>query len=354
MSFRSLFLPLVLIGGALFAHPDDEQQQPLCPDYGVNRVGSMYTDGYGVIVYGDVLYWTSQLDGLELAFKTTLPLTNTTAHIIDQPFEWDAGFRVGLGYYFKWRDWGVVLEWTRYRTDSHRSLDDNGGNDLMFSLWGRPGPTDLLRVRNISGHWDFDYDVLDLVLHPGAFRYKYFSFQPEFGLRGAWLDFDYTIRTQTDDLTNNQTIIQHFPYSQDFHAIGIVGALNMKWMMGWGFNIYGKLLGSTLYGHYTTDQGGSTTVGNMTNTSTLIDKYWRVRTALNYTIGLEWERFFANNGVRLDIHVGWELQSWKDFNQLFQGETEVINVNTNAEIRADHVNGDLGLSGLTAGVRLEF
>ncbi|MCB1081910.1 MAG: hypothetical protein KDK63_02060, partial [Chlamydiia bacterium] len=68
MRIKSLLLASTMGFSALFA--DDGQgmdqtqnsQGKLCPNYGKNRIGSMYTDGYGPFVTGEFLYWTSQMD----------------------------------------------------------------------------------------------------------------------------------------------------------------------------------------------------------------------------------------------------------------------------------------------------
>lgn len=337
----------------------EQQSQPLCPDYGVNRIGSMNTDGYGVIVYGDFLYWTTRMDGLDLALKLT-PLVSdgsgglrNRSSIIEPNFDWDPAFRVGLGYYFKWRDWDVCLEWTRLRSNISKS--EEAGDNLLFPLWARVGSSgnDPRNLINVSGKWDFDYDTLDLLFHPGYFRYKYFAIQPEVGVRGAWIDWKYTINQTFFDTVTNSNVAQHLPFTHDFHGVGLLGGFHTKFFMGYGFHIYTRSLASILYGHFDIDQFAKVEGAQFLFRTDSKQKFWDIRSNIHLAMGLEWERYFANNSVLLNLHIGYEFLIWFNQNQLYRARVET----ENGVIEYDSViieRDDLGMNGLTVGARLEF
>ena len=333
----------------VFAHPEDA---PLCPDYGVGRIGSMTPDGYGVKAYGDFLYWTAQMDGLDLALKISPTIDSAnTSKVVRQDFQWDPAFRVGLGYYVKWRDWDFKLEWTRFRTSSSAfaSADDNN----LYPLWGRVGNSSTLTLSDISGFWDLHYDTLDLLFHPGFFRYQYFSIQPTFGLRGAWIDWDYTINQMFLE-SDGTFLTQNLPYKNHFKSIGFVAGLNTKWFVAWGLHLYANALTSVLYGEFDIDQPSEISTFNSTVNTSAHEEYWRIRSNLHLMMGLGWDKLFLNNTMRLNIHVGYEFLTWFNQNQLYRARTEILGASNLIEFTPVIERDDLGINGLTVGASLEF
>ncbi|MCB1116112.1 MAG: hypothetical protein KDK71_06545, partial [Chlamydiia bacterium] len=196
---RKIAIVMALVASAAFADPGlgMDGNEKLCPNYGTNRIGSMYTDGFGPFVTGEFLYWTSQMDGLDLAYTQQVvqgSVTHAKQKVVAPSFDWDPAFRVGLGYYCDCMDWSLFLEWTRLRSDVKTSHERETNYELV-SLWSRPSVSNTLTLNQITSHWDFAYDTLDLSLCPGYFRYKYFAIKPEFGLRGAWIDWRYDVNS---------------------------------------------------------------------------------------------------------------------------------------------------------------
>lgn len=352
MRFKTLLFVLLASTTIVLAHDDEK---PLCPDYGAGRIGSMYPDGFGVIVYGDFLYWTAQMDGLDLALEQTPFFNNTNdASVVGLDFNWDPAFRVGLGYYFKCRDWDLSLDWTRFRT-SASNIAVAGGSTL-FPFWGRVGTSSTRVLERISGHWDLHYDTLDLLFHPGYFRYQHFAIQPEFGVRGAWIDWDYTIDQSFFDSQDSSTLTQHLPYENHYHGAGFLAAVNTKWFIGWGLQMYANALTSVIYGEFELDQPSTVTLQNQSSpfkTASSQD-YWRVRSNMHLAMGLAWEKLFANNAVRLNIYLGYEFLTWFNQNQLYRARTEIFGSNDTLEFTPYIERDDLGINGLSAGMRLEF
>lgn len=333
----------------VFAHPEDA---PLCPDYGVGRIGSMTPDGYGVKAYGDFLYWTAQMDGLDLALELTPFVNNTNnSKVIRQGFQWDPAFRVGLGYYVKWSDWDFNLEWTRFRTTS--TAVASAGDNTLYPLWGRVGNSSTRQLSNISGHWDLHYDTLDLLFHPGFFRYQYFSIQPTFGLRGVWIDWDYTINQMFLE-TDGSFVTQNLPYENHYHAIGFVVGVNTKWFVAWGLHLYANAQASVLYGKYDLEQPSEVASAQVTLDTSSHQDYWRVRSNIHLMMGFAWEKLFANNTIRLNIHAGYEFLTWFNQNQLYRSRSEIFGATNLIEFTPVIERDDLGINGLTVGASLEF
>ncbi|MCP5505964.1 MAG: hypothetical protein H7A38_03675 [Chlamydiales bacterium] len=356
MRIKSFLLAATFATSAVFADTGYEKEQKLCPNYGKNREGSMYTDGYGAFVYGDFLYWTAQVDGTDLAVRVKDPTqeVSTGSRKIERlDFNWDPAFRVGLGYYIDCMDWSLALEWTRLRTDTNKTVRPTEDSKI-YSLWGRLGVNSDLIDKQMEGKWSLDYDTLDLLASPGYFRYRQFAFRPVTGLRGGWIDWDYTV-VQTSLASQTDTRVRTIHNKNHYNAIGTVGGLQTKMFLGMGFQIYSDLLASILYGKLSIDQTTDTTSTDRNFSMNEHDSYWRVRPNLHMKLGLEWERFFSSNSMRLNLHIGYEYLVWFNQNELYRYRDEVANesfVTTTPEPLEQR--GDLGVNGFTVGGRFEF
>ena len=74
---------------------------------------SVFTPCDSFDVFGEFLYWQSTIGGLELGYLTSVsvPLATSDFEIATKnlDFDWDPGFRVGIGYYFKIPAWHLGL-----------------------------------------------------------------------------------------------------------------------------------------------------------------------------------------------------------------------------------------------------
>lgn len=354
MRMKSYLLATSFATSAVFADTGYEKEQKLCPNYGQNREGSMYTDGWGMFVYGDFLYWTAQIDGVDLAYREKAPTQSDPSaftRLEKLNYHWDPAFRVGLGYYIDSMDWFLMLEWTRFRNDASKSIGATDTTELE-PLWGNISSNDFLELKLMKGKWNLHYDTLDLMVAPGFFRYQQFAFRPTYGVRRAWIDWDYPLfqRSIVDEIFITDFRTSKIRNKNHYSAVGFIGGIQAKMLMGMGFHLYGDIFASILYGKFDVKQPIEATVridtaqeifGTLeTVTYENSTSYWRVRPNVHMKMGLEWERFFKNNSMRLNLHIGYEFLVWLNQNELHHFYVAQ--------------RGDLGINGLTVGGRFEF
>jgi len=124
-------------------------------------------------VSADLLYWRAFQGGLDNCFPIeNIDYVSSGGNVVskfkgegkDPDFDWQAGFRVGLGYEFG-NGWDVGVFWTHF----HSNSKENEG--------------DQLRLR-----WKLDFEVLDIVAGRAFDVGSCFVVRPFVGLRGARIE----------------------------------------------------------------------------------------------------------------------------------------------------------------------
>ena len=169
-----------------------------------------------------------------------------------------------------------------------------------------------------------------------------FSIRPNFGLKAAWIDMDYDIDFRNANIGTNLLqpvfIDVQLRKKSDFWGVGPEVGIDGNLHMGWGFSLYSRVSGALMYGAYKVRFSQTDT-----NTSKLRlsnSGQYRQRAMAQVVAGIEWAKCFSN-GVLLAFNLGWEGQYWWN-----QNEMRIV-------IDAQPM-GDLTLTGLDAGIRLDF
>lgn len=323
----------------------------------------------------DFLYWKADEDGLEYGTKmiaTPLIGASSTANtkLLDLHFEWDPGFRLGVGYAFDNFDcWAINLNWTHIRNHAHatasaRGIESQVGNvDTIISPWVNL----LFELRagasKASAHWHVDYNTLDLDFGKSVLLSKRFILNPYFGFRGAWIDQDYKVKYNSVFLLAENappfTREVTFKGKNDFAGFGLRGGTELACLLSKNWHVFAQLAGNVLYGKFRVhmknlnDQGlGEGKIPPMPLNFTVSEHLRRVRLSFEEAIGLGWETFFRCERYRLRIRAAYELSQWLNQNELFytfyfRGQDTISSV----PIRSQ---GDLSFHGISVGAQFDF
>jgi len=331
--------------------------------------------GSGVTARIDFLYWKADEDGLEYGTKMVAsPLigetSKTKTRLHDLHFEWNPGFRAGLGYLLRGFDhWEINLDWTHIRNHAHahksaRGIESQTGDvntiispwvHLLFEL--RAGAT------HASAHWHVNYDTLDLDFGRSFCLSKRFALNPYFGFRGAFIDQRYQARYKSVFLLaeNAPTFTRDvtFKAKNDFSGLGLRGGTEFMWHLSQHWHLFSELSGNILYGKFRVhmknlhDQGlGEGQIPPMPLDFKAEEHFSRVRLNFEEAIGLGWETFFRHNKYHLSIRAAYELSQWLNQNELFytlyfRGQDTISSVPVRNQ-------GDLSFHGIQAGLKLDF
>ncbi|MBS0605992.1 MAG: hypothetical protein JSR57_03490 [Verrucomicrobia bacterium] len=354
-------------------------QQPISPDAQLSAVEDKKVNGAmgtkspprfqlqhanRIFLECDFLYWRAEMDGIEFAVSSTSPNDADTDEMSsmtggkwkDIDFEWGPGFRVGIGYHTPYDFWDLSLLWTRFNHSSSGHAHQPSGGGLA-ATWFTFATLLGINCEKASGHWDLNYNTLDLLLSRTFFVSRGLTLRPGLGIRGAWIDQDMRYHYSGVDYVFLHGFgaplgPEKVNLSNDYHAIGILAGLGLDYCFNNHWSIYGNLAGSLLYGGFEVDEHlkvkGVNLFGRRPFYHFSEDRN-RLKSNVEMGVGLKWESDLNRKRVHLSFFAGYEFIVWFNQNQLknfwFSG---LDNGSYN------QLDGNLSLQGGTFGGRIDF
>ncbi|MBX3719173.1 MAG: hypothetical protein KF898_05955 [Parachlamydiales bacterium] len=296
-------------------------------------------NGYDVFVSADFLYWNLQEGGTDYAYSSPnttsiFPLKGKRKHL---EFDWDPGFRTGLGFVFDHDRWDAYFNFTWFQT-SHRASAEERSDRRLFSLLA-PYPSGL---QSAKLSWKVHFYTLDFELGRHFFVSRFLSLRPFFGLKGAWIDQHrhtrYTDRIDSDIFIKTRGRCE-------FRGIGPWAGINGDWHFCRNFSFFGRVAGSIMWGDF--DVHEKQTGNNHTLWFDYdLDKD-RIVPMVQFQLGFCWETNLGHDRYHLAFNLSYEDQYWWQQNQFpYYPGTNIPKLNP--------INEDLSLQGLTFDVRLDF
>src|SRR5579872_3611586 len=200
----------------------------------------------GLYLTAEFLYWQGTETDLWIAFQDTLftSTANRAGRYQRFGFDWEPGFRVGLGWNVPYDGWDLCAKYTWYLNNSSSTFTSPislpVGINTVFgftnSVITGTGPVLYSRVK---GNWRMNYDIFDLELGRAFFVSRGLSLRPYAGARGGW------INRQTDvNYSDGLVVLSGGGFTPNTPAIGTTysGKVNF-WGIGprigfegdWGF-----------------------------------------------------------------------------------------------------------------------
>lgn len=301
-------------------------------------------DGSDLFVTADFIYWNAHENGLPIAIRnegSTTTLSDADVAYLD--FQWDPGFRVGLGYNMPHDGWDLSLNYLRFITHAHRHTRAEG-NEADFNSQGIE--LDHFNTKS-KARWKMHLNQIDLTLGREFFVSKWLTLRPNFGLRTDWISqrlksnyngFGYIV-------THNANIHQ----KNNFWGLGVVAGLDTQWGLGGGWSIYGNTAFSILYGFFHNDIDEDTvTVEDFVD---LDGSYRTSRVIADLALGLRWDHMFDRDRFHFSIQAGWENHIYFGQNQFLRFYSNTTDNNLGGVFANQ---GDLTLQGWTLAARFDF
>ncbi len=304
-------------------------------------------------VHGEFLWMKPSEEGLEYAIdqdNTTateglaFPVTNGKVKGFSRDsdeWDWRPGFRVGFGFYAMHDFWNVTGNWTYFRIKADSEIT-KGGTGVLLPLWWPPqsGAGIANDVLNASSRWSGDYNTMDVMIGKPYHVSRYFISNPMFGVRAAFIDQDYLIRYFQFQIERDVHL------KNDFWGVGLRAFYEGQFLLGSGWNIYGKVALALLFGKF--DISEQSEHPNTALEYNYVEDFYSVQPNAEIGIGISWNRFFNKNQYQVFVKVGYEFHQWWDQNKarrFYEGLT-----NNNDIIP----RGDLSFNGFMFGLHLEF
>lgn len=258
-------------------------------------------------------------------------------------FNWDPGFRLGIGYDFQ-NEWDIQLYWTNLYSKASKNFFLEQTSDHTFVLnWG----SNLSDFDFTKAHWSLNLNVIDVELGHEFCITPCFKLRPFVGLRAACIDQKYNITSYDDGVFIESTRLKH-----KYNGAGLRGGLNSEWTLGWcGFSLYGEAAASILYGRHKSSYFDFVEVTADTEVDFLSDfkdNYYGCVAIGDAALGLRWKEYFYCNTMAVTLQVGYETHFFWNQNRF----PHPVALNTDSLITRNR--GDLNTNGVTFTARIGY
>ncbi len=279
------------------------------------------------IVTAEWIYWRTRQEGMEFA----------TTKKVD--FDFQSGFRVGLGVHLPHDRWDVYVNYTRFNPE-----DSDSDHGSLYPLYLFQGAGIQGRVvSKAHAKWEIEFQNLDVEIGRSFYVAETLVFRPFIGLKGAWIDQDAHIRYEGGYIPAGQTFRTRF--ENDFKGAGPLIGVDSNWLLGYGFSFFGDFAAALVIGHFDIDQDQF-----QLDDAKVVDfnsDFNLVSPTVQMIAGLAWDRNFNSDRCHVGLSAGFEAQFWWDQNQTEQFTDKDFPIYVREK-------GDLAFYGLTMRARFDF
>ena len=298
--------------------------------------GRPFLNSNGFWAIGDVLYWTAYQGGTEISYSTeTTPHGQVPGRLRSLGFDWEVGYRLGLGWVTPHDNMELSVLFTRVKPDGDLGVDAGVPREVDGVVL--PG---VAGFHHASANSHMHYSTLDFELGRSYFLSRYFYLRPFFGSRTAWIHQGADVTFTGSGL---ETVTSHF--RNDFTGSGLRLGSDSKWFFARHWNFFMGASASALYGKYKVETGANQLI---TYGSDIAASVYRMAAAAQAQVGLGWETNFSCDSNQIALNVGYELNYWWRQNQ--QPNLESIE----SPVYGARQSKDLGFHGLTVDIQLAF
>ncbi len=210
---------------------------PPSSDYGSQIANATFERGWiGIELFGGPLYWHAKVGGTEYVYS----LASGKRKEESQSFDWDLGYRLGVGVFLP------IVKWEVLGTYTHFGAHDTEGRGII-------PPSLLVNLRgsffvfnqSIKSSYDIDYDAVSLELKRNSFLGSLLGLGSSLGVKQAWIDQKQwvTYSAFQQDLTKVKDRCR-------FKGVGPQLGMNMNCHLFSGFSFFGNVKGALLYGDF--------------------------------------------------------------------------------------------------------
>ncbi len=307
-------------------------------------------------VFADLLVWSAQESGAGdwgQRFRTNANGEKINIEILEVSFDWDVGFRGGIGSGLGHDEWDTRLYYTWFRTRGKDNASAPNGEVTSpyignFYVNNSVGSGDGPSYRSASMDWTIRFNMFDWELGRRYCVSSALTLRPFIALKGGWIHQKIRTKWKTpvpspqipdpdafgtarEDLKNN------------FWGVGPCGGLNTKWQIAAVnchiFSIVGDFSAAILYGHWNFSDVYKNEVPHKVSLD--LPKINGGATTITSFLGFRWDALEIKERIDLSVRLGYEVQFWLD-------QLQFVTFNTG------RLSNGLTLQGGTLHVELHF
>ncbi len=341
----------------LFCQSLPASQQNEDSGSGLSNVSSRFNPGCTTFdSFADLLVWRAAESGTE-NWAEVITGGGSVPEICDiesLDFNWNAGFRAGLGCQMPHDNWDSQLYYTRFRARAAGSVSSVPGS-IFSPFLGNfyvDNPTGSgisgLAYQKASIRWIINFNIFDWELGRAFWTGKALSLRPFIGLKGGWIH--QSIHTKWHNPSPPLRPLVLIPFNtgrenvkNNFWGVGPSGGIDTKWKV-WAIqdhflSLLGDFSGAILYGHWKFKDVYRNDIGQkvVVKSPGINGGAAMLRTFL----GIGWEVVGNNGSFHFLTNLGYEMQFWLSQLQFYLFDT-------------GRLNNELTLQGGTLEFRFDF
>jgi hypothetical protein len=265
----------------------------------------------GPFFQADLLFWQARENGLAYAVIASAPLVldllPSDFEIKEPEFEWDFGFRVGLGYGGKSDGWDIGAQWTRFFTDAH-DLGTISSQKFFLPVWAHPNfnAFGFDPIRTTDAHWKLHFNKIDAGIGRGFYVTKYFTARPFAGPSAIWIHQHYHIEYDQLSLGPIPALNNKIHLRNAFFGIGVQVGCDLNFHLTRPLSLFTRGSGAIYAGHFEIRR--KETFRSLTNESFKLSHNLHAgRAAVALEMGFAWEHamqdsYYIRAELCYDIH----------------------------------------------------
>lgn len=205
--------------------------------YGAQLASDTFERGWvGLELFGGPLYWHAKVGGTEYVYS----LASGKGKMESQSFDWDFGYRLGVGVFLPIVKWEILGTYTHFGTS-----DAEGSGVIPPSLLVNLRGSFFVFSQNVKSQYDIDYDAVSLEIKRSSFLGSLLGLGSSLGVKQAWIDQKQwvTYSAFQEELTKVKDRCR-------FRGMGPQLGMNINWHLFLGFSFFGDIKGALLYGDF--------------------------------------------------------------------------------------------------------
>jgi hypothetical protein len=305
-----------------------ERDDTLCVtcDPTMNRGGRGYFFAnaiFSTVREGAAENWAQVITPQQLVWTNAAAAT-----LIDAPFDWKAGLRVGAGVQ---RNDGFDM--TFYYTNLHTSATNQASGEVYSAFMGNfyidntDGSDYGPHYRHASIQWDFDFHTIDFEIGRNHAIGTNLELRPFLGLKAAiinqkiksnWRDPIDTISAQVSHFYtfSSATEDMNLGFWGIGPALGATITMPLCRKDRYNLKLFGTPSGAIMFGHWTfSEQYNNNQAPTPTSITIDMSPITGAATMLRGVAGLEWQQYFSR--VTSTVRLGYEAQLWQNQMQFY-------------------------------------
>ncbi|NGX39522.1 MAG: hypothetical protein KR126chlam1_00852 [Chlamydiae bacterium] len=257
------------------------------------------------------ILWQAHAGGLSPVIQTkgSTEFFNTEgkSRVRNLNFDWDFGFRAGLGFNTCHDAWDLLLQWTWWCSDARLGIEIDDDDEAFYPSIGHPAQTMGQMPRQVKSNWNARLNLLDLENGRDFFVSRCLSMRPFVGLRTAWIrqkfDVDYLEIPEGPNNPLSPNPQHKIDQRLRYWGIGIRGGLNTQWCLGAGFSLFSNFSTSLLYNYYKATHEEKEEGGELFK----VKNFYHLGSSItDMQIGIRFDWSTCDECFHIGLDFGWE------------------------------------------------